>query len=211
MTTSYNARVDLDRPAPAGHDDEWTDHVLAELAGHSAAVSRALDGRTAIDLTLPADSLRQAVTTALALVTHAAAAEPIGVEVITTAAFDRRHGAEPVGQLLSVTEAASALGVSRQAVLQRIEAGSLPASRVGNAWAIAASAVRRPERPDDAVAYLEAAFPGSRIELEHRTCSICREPHQIAVGYREEPDLPIPAEYCVCTRTIDITQANRLP
>ncbi|MCR6703170.1 MAG: excisionase family DNA-binding protein [Cellulomonas sp.] len=206
MTTSYNARVDLDRPAPAGHDDEWTDHVLAELAGHSAAVSRALDGRTTIDLTLPADSLRQAVTTALALVTHATGAEPVGLEVITTESFDRRHGAEPVGRLLSVTEAANALGVSRQAVLQRIESGSLPASRVGNAWALPASAVCPPERPDDAITYLRDRYPDAEISLERRSCDHCGwEVHTMAVGRRGRE------EFTACTRDAQLAQGNVVP
>ena len=43
-------------------------------------------------------------------------------------------------ELLSVSEVAQRRGVSRQAVLQRIESGKLPARRVGSIWAIPAVA-----------------------------------------------------------------------
>ncbi|AEI11801.1 excisionase family DNA-binding protein [Cellulomonas gilvus] len=151
MSTSYNARVDLDRPAPRGHDDPWVDQVIAELDGYGPAVSRSWDGRTSIDLTLPATDVRQAVTTTLALVAHAAGAVAVtGLEVLTTEALDRRPATKPMPDLLSVTEAAEQLGVSRQAVLQRIEAGKLAAARVGTTWAIPADAVAvlQAERPD---------------------------------------------------------------
>ena len=64
-------------------------------------------------------------------------------EVLTTADFDRRLGVDvtQIPELVSVTEAAAALGVTRQAVLQRIESGSLPATRIGTAWAVPRSAV----------------------------------------------------------------------
>jgi excisionase family DNA binding protein len=48
-----------------------------------------------------------------------------------------------VPELLSVTDAAKSLGVSRQAVLQRIEGGRLEASRIGNSWAIPKSVIER--------------------------------------------------------------------
>lgn len=147
MSTSYNARVDLDRPAPAGHDDEWTDRAIDGLRGFSPAVSRGLHGGASIDFTLPADDVRQAVTIALSLTADIAdGADIVGLELLTTVEFDRRAGAH-MPALLSVSEAAERLGVSRQAVLQRIDTGSLPATKVGSTWAIpegAAPAVRRP-------------------------------------------------------------------
>lgn len=136
MTTSYNARVDLDRPAPAGHDDEWTDRAIDGLRGFSPAVSRGLHGGATIDFTLPAADVRQAATIALSLATDIAdGADIVGLELLTTVEFDRRAGAH-LPALLSVSETAERLGISRQAVLQRIDSGSLPATKVGSTWAI---------------------------------------------------------------------------
>ena len=44
-------------------------------------------------------------------------------------------------EYLSVTQAAKVLGISRRAVLYRIEAGTLPATLVGAQWAIPADYV----------------------------------------------------------------------
>lgn len=46
---------------------------------------------------------------------------------------------------LSVTEVAEYLGVTRSAVLQRIKSGSLPATKVGNAWSIHCDDVQKLE------------------------------------------------------------------
>ena len=50
--------------------------------------------------------------------------------------------ASRVMEQLSVTQAAEALGITRRAVLYRIEAGTLPAVLVGAQWAIPAEHVR---------------------------------------------------------------------
>lgn len=138
--SSYNATVELMErlDAPLG------DALLQELADFHPAVSRSMGGRAEVVLTVLADTLRQAVITALAVVA-AADHDVFAIEVLPTDEFDRRLGLEPVPDLLSVTEAATALGVSRQAVLQRIEAGTLPARRVGNAWAVLARTVTEHE------------------------------------------------------------------
>jgi excisionase family DNA binding protein len=44
-------------------------------------------------------------------------------------------------EYLSVTQAAKALGITRRAVLYRIEAGTLSATLVGAQWTIPAAAV----------------------------------------------------------------------
>ena len=54
-------------------------------------------------------------STALAVV-QAAGHEPRTVQVLPTNLFDRRRGLHPVRELLSVTQVAEALGVSRSAV-----------------------------------------------------------------------------------------------
>ncbi|MCR6688104.1 helix-turn-helix domain-containing protein [Cellulomonas sp.] len=133
--TDYNARIDLNHPAPAGHDDPFTDTVLTALEGFSPAVSRGMHGGTTLDFTIPANDLKQATTLALSLATTATTAELVGLEVIPTVEFDRRNGTH-MPALLSVSETAERLGISRQAVLQRIESGNLVATKVGSTWVI---------------------------------------------------------------------------
>lgn len=141
MSTEYNARVDLNRPAPNGRDDEWTDRTIDALRGFSPAVSRGLHGGATVDFTITAADVRQAATIALSLASDIAqGADVVGLELLTTAEFDRRAGAH-LPALLSVSEAAQRLGVTRQAVLQRIDSGSLPATKVGSAWVIPEGAV----------------------------------------------------------------------
>jgi len=139
----YNATITLNRPAPDGPDDPWVDITIDTLVGLSPAISG--DNReTRLVVTIPADDARQATVLAGAIAASVAPqASLIGLEVITTEEFDRRNGVPPMPDLLSVTQAADALGVTRQAVLQRIASGSLPAARVGEVWAIPASVVAR--------------------------------------------------------------------
>lgn len=139
----YNATVLFDRRLPVAGDDEWTDRVIDHLVGFGPVVSRLATGRAELIITLPADDLRTAIATALALARDATGDEPVGIEVVTTAEFDRRNSQAPVPELLSVTQVAETLGVTRQAVLQRIESGSLPAQRVGKGWAVSAALVER--------------------------------------------------------------------
>lgn len=46
------------------------------------------------------------------------------------------NGFEPVPSLVSVTQAAATLGVTRQRVLQMIHEGSVNGIKVGNGWAL---------------------------------------------------------------------------
>jgi excisionase family DNA binding protein len=48
--------------------------------------------------------------------------------------------------LLTTTEAAHALGVSRRGVQKMIERGTIPASRVGRDWLIESREVKRAEK-----------------------------------------------------------------
>lgn len=59
----------------------------------------------------------------------------------------RRHDA-----YVGTTEAAAILGISRQAVLKRIRAGSLPAVKVGRNYVIPVPAVRNPAAADPVLA-----------------------------------------------------------
>lgn len=132
----YNATVELDSR------DDIDERLLTELDDYHPATGRSPYGRVLVTITLPAETMAQAAKTAL-LVVGAAARKPLlAIEVMHAEEFDRRLGVGPVPELASVTEAAEQLGVSRQAVLQRLEAGTLPGQKVGNGWVIPRAALQ---------------------------------------------------------------------
>jgi excisionase family DNA binding protein len=134
----YNATVEV---AHRGKIEDAAERLVTALEGYSPATGRSLLGRLDVTITVPAESLRQAATTALAVVEAAAGRPAVSVQVLPTDDFDRLNGLEPMPELLSVTEAAGVLGVSRQRVLQLVEAGTLPAQKVGNAVVLFRAAV----------------------------------------------------------------------
>jgi excisionase family DNA binding protein len=137
--TEYNARIEYRTR------ESVDDHLLTELAPYHPATGRSLGGWVEVTFTVPAETLRQATVTALAIAGAAYDAEPIAIEVLPTAEFDARLGLAPLPEVVSVTEAAKKLGVSRQAVLQRLESGSLPGTKAGGTWVIPADAVLSPQ------------------------------------------------------------------
>ena len=65
-----------------------------------------------------------------------------GIEVIPTHVWDRREGLKVDDvELVSVTEAATHLGLTSQAVRDRITAGTLPGRKIGRNWLIPATAL----------------------------------------------------------------------
>ncbi len=136
MDSSYNLVIELADRADAQHAEAILDH----FANYHPAVARTETGRAELILTLPAETVAQAATTGLALL-KATGHRPLRLEVLTTDDYDRRAGTTPLPDLVSVPEAADLLDISRQAVLQRIAAGTLPARQVGKQWVIARSAL----------------------------------------------------------------------
>lgn len=136
--SDHNVEITLDTREPI---DE---QLLEQLAAYHPATGRDDVGRVLIILTLPAVDVAQAVQTGVAVVSRAHRAPALAAAAMRTEEFDRRHelGA-PVPELVSVTQAAETLGVSRQAVLQRLESGTLPGQKVGSTWVVPASAVTR--------------------------------------------------------------------
>ena len=110
--------------------------VLPGLDDYAPRASADAGGAARVTITVPADNLGQAIRTAEAVF---APYRPAGLEVIPAGLAERRRAGVEVPELLSVTEAADRLGVTRQAVLQRVEAGTLAATRIGSAWAIPAA------------------------------------------------------------------------
>ncbi|WP_137725652.1 helix-turn-helix domain-containing protein [Prescottella subtropica] len=132
----YNIVAELD----AEFTEDTADALLEPIADHSGAAGRSELGRTEVVFTIPADSIRQATTTALAIL-DTYPWPLLSLRVLTTDDFDRLVDALDVPPLLSVAEAADALGVSRQGVLKAIRAHTLPATRVGTVWVLRESVV----------------------------------------------------------------------
>lgn len=139
----YNATVEVaHRPDPYAVDDTFGDDVIDNLPNHGTAIGISERGWMDVTITLPAASLLDATATALALIKQATGHEPVSVEVMATAEFDKRSGIDyPMPELVSVTEAAEILDVTRSAILDRITRHTLPATKVGREWVIRRSSL----------------------------------------------------------------------
>lgn len=129
----YNATLTI--PTIPDTDDDTIDQILTDLTDYHPALAWPRTGETSVIITLPAVTLRQAIATSLAL----AASAHLDVRAITveeTRRFDLLADQTEVPPLVGVTEAAQILGVTAQAVRQRIKTGSLRGIRVGDAWAL---------------------------------------------------------------------------
>lgn len=128
----YNATLIV---PPVPDDDTELDRTLAALADYHPALAWPRPGETEVIITYPAANCRQAVTTAMAIATQAG----LDVRAITveeTARFDKLSEEQEVPPLVSASQAASVLGISRQAVIQRIKVGTLHGIRVGDFWVL---------------------------------------------------------------------------
>lgn len=141
MTAHHTVRIELDTR------EDLDARLDAALGSYRPAMTRGPRGHVVVAIAVPADSVLQAVQTAVAVVAQATDATVLAVEALPTDESERRAGLTPVPRLLSVSEASSELGVSRQAVLQRIDSGSLPAIRIGSTWAVLASALSTARPP----------------------------------------------------------------
>ena len=126
----YNARIEYQTR------EQLDEQLLDALATYSPATGRSTAGWLEVTITLPAVDLRQAASTALAVADAAGVAPVLALEVLPTDEFDARHGLAPLPELVSVTDAATLLQVSRQAILQRLESGSLRGQKVGKTWVV---------------------------------------------------------------------------
>jgi excisionase family DNA binding protein len=135
----YTLAVELN--APAAKAPDLADALLEGLAEYHPAVTRSDRGRVEVVLTLPAESIPQAVRSGLAVLAGVCRLQVVALEVMDTAEWDARLGVEHLPELVGVTEASLILGVSRQRVLQLVNAGTLPSSKAGDAVVIPRSAV----------------------------------------------------------------------
>jgi excisionase family DNA binding protein len=139
----WNAEIELDiKPTPRIVEKLATEWMPA-LADYHAAMATSRTGHVLVIISLPAETLRQATSTALAVVQDVTGRTATSVQVMTTEAFEARGTGEPTAlpRLLSPPQAAEILGQSRQNVLLMLEQGRLPGAKVGNAWVVLASAV----------------------------------------------------------------------
>ena len=130
----YNITAEINRRDFDNSDA--TDTIIDSLPGYSAAIAQSEHGWMEITLTIAADHLRQAVHMAAVLIDSATDADLISIQAMATDEWDKRQGLEPMPELVSVTQAAEILGVTRQAVMDRINRKTLPASKVGREYVI---------------------------------------------------------------------------
>lgn len=138
---SYTATVEVDRRDFQTVTATELDRLVDALAPFHPAVHESPRGYLAATVTLPGATLAQATAAVIPVVENALRAPVVAVEAMPAREFDQRNGFVPLPELISVTEAAELLGVSRQAVLQRIGSRSLPATRVGRDWVLPRAAV----------------------------------------------------------------------
>jgi excisionase family DNA binding protein len=134
----YNARIELDS---RDFDESAVAVLMDEIAEYDGVVSRAVHGgRVELIITVPAKTFRQAVMGAMALVLSIGH-DIHAIEVLPTDDFHSRIDAVRMPELLSITQAAERLKVSRQRALQLANGGKLGAVKVGDTWVVPATAV----------------------------------------------------------------------
>lgn len=133
--TSYNAILTLDRKHTGA---DLADEIHgSDLEAYHVATGADDRGRAQIIITISAENLPQAATTARAIL--ARFIDQVRIDVMSTAEYDRAD--VPIPAMLSVTEAATTLGITRQAVLSRINNGTLTHTTIGKGYAIPATAL----------------------------------------------------------------------
>ena len=135
MTKHYVITIETSQPTDIDVADRWVE----DLKTWHGAVGDGPGGHLVVTLTLPAESLAQAVATGLALVERHAT--PVAVQALSEELQDAREGWTPVPEMVSVSEAAQMLSVSRQRVLQMIDEGKLPGTKVGRSYTVPRTAV----------------------------------------------------------------------
>ena len=150
----YNAVAEIDGPVT----DDTTDEIIDALDAYSVAVATSELGHHELTITLPGDTARQAITTALAvvdsLITNRIPDTTLrSMRVLPTSDYDiltDRIAGEPT---LSVADVAAMGNLSRQAVQKAITTGRLPAGKFNGRWVVSEGAAvkfldLRPRNPD---------------------------------------------------------------
>lgn len=119
--------------------------LVEAFARYGAAVGPLDNGAAELTITVPADNIRQAIDTGFVLLADRGI-RPVSIEAMTTEDHDRQQAIDSSDDMLSVTQAANVLGISRQRVLQRIHEHTITARKVGRAWAIPRGALQAAAR-----------------------------------------------------------------
>lgn len=148
----YNAAIEVATKKKLTEDQ--LDDAMDRLADYHGSVALSARGYPTGRISLPAESLTQATSTAVTLVQAALGGVAIAAEVLTEEEFLARQGWAPMPEVVSTAEAAEILGVSTARVRERIRDKSLPATQVGREYVIQRTAVealraaaRGPGRP----------------------------------------------------------------
>lgn len=126
----YNARIETTRRGRLTAAD--VDQLMDALAAYHPSISTSPHGYLTAHISVPAENIAQAATTALAVVSQATGADAITLELLTEIEFDQRQGYTTVPDLIGVADAAEILHVSPQRVRQMIDEGKLAAHRIGD-------------------------------------------------------------------------------
>ncbi|MEO5920534.1 MAG: hypothetical protein ABIQ01_05260 [Pseudolysinimonas sp.] len=130
----WNAHLELAQPII----DAAADHLMDALAAYGVSVGSGAHNHGTVTITVPAENISQAFSTAIAVAERASGLTIVGAEVLPTDEFDARSGLEPIPALVSVAEAASMLGVTKVRANQMIGEGKFrTARRVGKSFVIA--------------------------------------------------------------------------
>lgn len=137
----YTIDIEVARDSDLTHDD--IDRAMDALAEYGASLGVTPRGHQTARLTIPADSITQAASTAASVAGAALGGTVIRIDAMTEAEAETRTGEIEVPDLLGVPEAAAMLGVSSQRVRQMITEGKLAAHRVGDRyWALTEAEVK---------------------------------------------------------------------
>lgn len=128
----YHAKIELDCRFDESAVDDLTD-VVNEFDGSVARA--AYGGRAELSFQVSDNNPRRATITAMS-VALTTGHDLYAVEVLPADEFHRRVDAVHLPDLVSVPEAAELLAISRQGVLAQVQSGKLPATKVGDTWAI---------------------------------------------------------------------------
>lgn len=125
--TNYTVHLDTDRTDD--YTDTETDKLMSILAPHHGTIGLTPDGYRTATLTITANNTTDALAAA-----HNTIAPHLGGDIIHTSATrsdltDRTLG---IADYLSATDAAAALGISRQRVLELVRKGTLPKTTIPN-------------------------------------------------------------------------------
>lgn len=121
---------------------DTVDRYYDKFEGYHAAFGTGSRGFVSITMTTPAEDLEMSIRTSLAIIERATTYRVIAIQAMATDEFDRRHGFESLPELVSATEAADILGVTRQALNLMIQNRKFAtATKAGTSWVIARAEV----------------------------------------------------------------------